>query len=52
MSALANPRYSCGSSVEEFIEWESQQDTKHELLNGQIIAMTGGTFARARLIAR
>jgi Uma2 family endonuclease len=52
MSALANPRYSRSLSVEEFIEWESQQDTKHELLNGQIIAMTGGTFAHGRLIAR
>lgn len=39
-------------NIEEFIEWENQQDTKHELLEGQIIGMTGGTFAHARLIAR
>lgn len=51
MSALAKTLYS-DLSVDEFIEWENQQDTKHELLNGQIIAMTGGTFAHARLIAR
>lgn len=52
MSALAKPLYSSDLSVEEFIEWENQQDTRHELLNGQMIAMTGGTFAHARLIAR
>ncbi|TVR64318.1 MAG: Uma2 family endonuclease [Candidatus Competibacteraceae bacterium] len=52
MSVLTTPRYSSESSVEAFIEWESQQETKHELLNGLIIAMTGGTFAHARLIAR
>ena len=52
MSALAKPRDSSELGVEEFIEWENQQDTKHELLNGEIIAMTGGTFAHARLIAR
>jgi Uma2 family endonuclease len=52
MSALAKlPSYD-GFSVEGFIEWENQQDTKHEFLNGQIIAMTGGTFAHARLITR
>jgi Uma2 family endonuclease len=50
MSALAKPLYSSGLSVDEFIEWENQQDTKHELLDGQIIAMTGGTVAHASLI--
>ncbi|MCC8992319.1 MAG: Uma2 family endonuclease [Candidatus Contendobacter sp.] len=34
----------------EFIEWENQQETRHELLNGEIIAMTGGTVAHAGLI--
>ena len=34
----------------EFIEWENQQETRHELLNGEMIAMTGGTVAHAGLI--
>lgn len=49
MNAVVKPRY---LSVPEFLEWENQQDTRHELLDGQIIAMTGGTFAHARLITR
>ncbi len=50
MSALAKSLYTNDLTVEEFIEWENRQDAKHELLNGQIIAMTGGTVAHATLI--
>lgn len=47
---VAKPRYSEDRRVAEFIEWENQQDTRHELLDGEIIAMTGGTVAHAGLI--
>ena len=49
MNADDKPSY---LTVSEFLEWENQQDARHELLDGQIVAMTGGTFAHARLIAR
>ena len=47
MNAVVKPRY---LSASEFLEWENQQDTRHELLDGQIVAMTGGTVAHASLI--
>ncbi|HAS51699.1 MAG TPA: hypothetical protein DCS21_08125 [Gammaproteobacteria bacterium] len=50
MNALAQCLYADPLSAEEFIEWENQQDTRHELLAGEIIAMTGGTVAHAGLI--
>ncbi|MDM3843490.1 MAG: Uma2 family endonuclease [Aphanizomenon gracile PMC644.10] len=28
----------------EYLEWEEQQDIKHEYINGQVFAMTGGTI--------
>ena len=31
-------------SPEEFLEWEEQQDVKHEYINGEVFAMTGGTI--------
>ncbi|MBS3028497.1 MAG: Uma2 family endonuclease [Dolichospermum sp. DET50] len=31
-------------SPEEFLEWEEQQDIKHEYINGEVFAMTGGTI--------
>ncbi|MCB1770715.1 MAG: Uma2 family endonuclease [Candidatus Competibacteraceae bacterium] len=50
MNAVIKPQYSDDVDVAEFIEWENQQDTRHELLDGEIIAMTGGTVAHASLI--
>ncbi|MDQ5907950.1 MAG: hypothetical protein QG599_41 [Pseudomonadota bacterium] len=50
MNALAQCLHTDPLGIEEFIEWENQQETRHELLEGEIIAMTGGTFAHARLI--
>ena len=46
MNAVVKPSY---LTISEFLEWENQQDTRHELLDGQIVAMTGGT-AHAGLI--
>jgi Uma2 family endonuclease len=31
-------------SPPEYLEWEEQQDIKHEYINGQVFAMTGGTI--------
>ena len=28
----------------EYLEWEEQQDIKHEYINGEVFAMTGGTI--------
>jgi Uma2 family endonuclease len=50
MNVVIKPPYSNDLSVAEFIEWENQQDSRHELLDGEIIAMTGGTVAHAGLI--
>ncbi|MEI1378374.1 MAG: Uma2 family endonuclease [Nostoc sp.] len=29
---------------EEYLEWEATQDIKHEYINGEVYAMTGGTI--------
>ena len=47
MSAVARPR---PLSPDEFLEWENRQENRHELLDGEIVAMTGGTVAHAALI--
>jgi len=31
-------------TVEEYLEWESQQEVRHEYVNGELFAMTGGTI--------
>jgi Uma2 family endonuclease len=31
-------------TVEEYLEWESQQEIRHEYVNGELFAMTGGTI--------
>ncbi len=32
-------------SINEYLEWEPQQDLRHEYINGEVFAMTGGTLA-------
>ncbi|MEP0874127.1 Uma2 family endonuclease [Trichocoleus desertorum AS-A10] len=32
-------------SAEEYLAWETQRETRHEYVNGAIIAMTGGSVA-------
>lgn len=41
MVANFDPSY---MSPLEYLEWEEQQDIKHEYINGQVFAMTGGTI--------
>ncbi len=31
-------------TVEEYLEWELQQDVRYEYVNGEVFAMTGGTI--------
>jgi len=38
-------------SAEEYLAWESEQESKHEYENGKIIAMTGGTIPHSQVIA-
>lgn len=47
VNAIVKPKY---LSVFEFLEWENQQETRHELIDGEVVAMTGGTVAHAGLI--
>jgi Uma2 family endonuclease len=32
-------------SPEEYLEWEAHQEIKHEYINGEVFAMTGGTLS-------
>lgn len=43
MSAASRPQY----SIEEYVRFEEQANTKHEFIDGQIIAMAGGTLEHA-----
>ncbi len=40
------------TTVAEFLDWENQQATRHEWIDGRIVAMTGGSIRHAQLIAR
>jgi Uma2 family endonuclease len=31
-------------TIEEYLEWEPQQDLRYEYVDGQVWAMTGGTI--------
>lgn len=36
-------------SVPEFILWEAEQDERYEMVDGEIFAMTVGTYAHDRV---
>ena len=40
---IANPQPT-GMTVDEYLDWESHQDIRYEYLDGEIVAMTGGTI--------
>ena len=40
----SHPRF----TPEEYFEWEEQQEVKHEYLNGEVYAMSGGTIDHGR----
>lgn len=38
------PQQPLKMTVEEYLEWEPQQDLRYEYANGEVFAMTGGTI--------
>jgi Uma2 family endonuclease len=36
-------------SAQEFIRWEAEQEERYELVDGEVFAMTGGTYAHDRV---
>jgi Uma2 family endonuclease len=41
---IAIPEQPQKMTVEEYLEWELQQDVRYEYVNGEVFAMTGGTI--------
>ena len=41
--AQSQSRLSSFATFEEFFDWERHQETKHELVDGQPVAMDGGS---------
>ncbi|BDA67671.1 hypothetical protein CAL7716_018370 [Calothrix sp. PCC 7716] len=41
---IAIPQQPQKMTVEEYLEWEIQQDVRYEYVNGEVFAMTGGTI--------
>lgn len=41
---IATPQQPQKLTIEEYLEWESQQDIRYEYINSEVFAMTGGTI--------
>ena len=41
---IAEPQYSQKMTAEEYLEWEAKQELRHEYIDGEILAMTGGSI--------
>jgi Uma2 family endonuclease len=41
---IAQPQYPERMTLEEYLEWEATQECRHEYIDGEIIAMTGGSL--------
>lgn len=39
-------------TLAEFLDWEHRQPTRHELVDGEIVAMTGARVAHVRMVRR
>lgn len=39
-------------TADEFIDWDSAQTDRHELVRGEVVAMVGGTLAHAMVVIR
>lgn len=46
---IANPQDYQKMTVEEYLEWEAKQELRHEYIDGEILAMTGGTLPHAKI---
>jgi Uma2 family endonuclease len=42
---IAQPQYLPEITPEEYLQWEAKQEYRNEYIDGEIIAMTGGTIA-------
>ena len=42
---IATPELPQKMTVDEYLEWEARQEMRHEYVNGEIFAMTGGSIA-------
>lgn len=41
---IASPHQRLKMTIAEYLEWEPQQEIRHEYVNGEVFAMTGGTI--------
>ena len=41
---IATPQQPLKMTIEDYLEWEPQQDVRYEYVNGEVFAMTGGTI--------
>lgn len=41
---MANPQYHQKMTAEEYLAWEAKQELRHEYIDSEILAMTGGTL--------
>lgn len=41
---VTSPQQPLKMTVEEYLEWEPQQEVRHEYINGELLAMIGGTI--------
>lgn len=41
---IAEPQYPQKMTAEEYLEWEVKQELRHEYIDGEILAMTGGSL--------
>ncbi len=46
---IANPQAS-GLTPDEYLAWEREQPIKHEYINGEVYAMTGGTLSHNAIV--
>ncbi|MEO5330844.1 MAG: Uma2 family endonuclease [Magnetococcus sp. YQC-5] len=51
MSGLQQTEIPC-MTVEEFLQWESDTDIRHELINGHIIAMAPPSLVHGKILAK
>lgn len=42
---IANAQYPQKMTPEEYLEWEAKQELRHEYIDGEIVAMTGGSLS-------
>ena len=46
---IADPQYPQKMTAEEYLKWESKQELRHEYIDGEILAMTGGTIPHTKI---